>query len=69
MIAGKDSLAHERPVTVGVRQEDQVQILKGVAPGEQVIVDGALGLDDKAKIKLRTDSGTESGDSKDEAEK
>ncbi|HSU33833.1 MAG TPA: efflux RND transporter periplasmic adaptor subunit [Bryobacteraceae bacterium] len=61
MVAGKDSMAHERPVTVGVREKDQVQILKGVAAGEQVIVDGALGLDDKAKIEVSKKSETERG--------
>lgn len=70
MVAGKDSLAHERPVTVGVRENDQVQILKGVTPGEQVIVDGALGLDDKAKIQVSKEPETGSGgEDKEEAGK
>jgi HlyD family secretion protein len=70
MVAGKDSIAHERPVTVGVRESDQVQILKGVTAGEQVIVEGALGLDDKAKIQVSQESETESpGDGHDEAAK
>ncbi len=52
MIAGSDGLAHESKVTTGVRQGDDVQILSGVKPGEQVVVQGGLGLDDKAKIKI-----------------
>jgi HlyD family secretion protein len=52
MVAGADSLAHERKVDVGVRNGDVVQILSGVKAGEQVITDGALGLDDKAKIEI-----------------
>jgi HlyD family secretion protein len=52
MIAGKDSLAHESKVKVGVRTSDQAQILSGVNPGDQVITEGALGLDDKAKITI-----------------
>jgi RND family efflux transporter MFP subunit len=52
MIAGSDGLAHESKVTTGVRQGDDVQILSGVKPGEQVIVQGGLGLDDKSKIKI-----------------
>jgi HlyD family secretion protein len=52
MIAGKDNLAHESKVKVGVRTSDQVQILSGVNPGDQVITEGALGLDDKAKITI-----------------
>jgi HlyD family secretion protein len=52
MVAGSDSLAHERKVEVGVRTADVVQILSGVKPGEQVITQGALGLDDKAKVEI-----------------
>jgi multidrug efflux pump subunit AcrA (membrane-fusion protein) len=52
MVAGSDSLAHERKVKLGIRSGDVVQILSGVKPGEQVITQGALGLDDKAKIQI-----------------
>jgi multidrug efflux pump subunit AcrA (membrane-fusion protein) len=52
MLAGADSLAHEQKVKVGVRSGDQVQILSGIKPGDQVITQGALGLDDKAKIRV-----------------
>lgn len=52
MIAGKDNLAHESKVTVGVRNSEQVQILTGVHAGDQVITEGALGLDDKAKVTI-----------------
>lgn len=61
MVAGKDSLAHEHPVTVGVREGDLVQITDGIAPGDQVIVEGGLGLDDKAKIEVS--NGTDKGES------
>lgn len=52
MIVGSDSLAHEQAVKVGVREGDDVQILSGVKPGDRVITQGALGLDDKAKVKV-----------------
>jgi membrane fusion protein (multidrug efflux system) len=52
MIAGSDSLAHEQKVEVGIRSGDNVQILSGVKPGDRVITDGGLGLDDKAKIEI-----------------
>ncbi len=68
MIAGSDSAAHERPVKVGVREGDDVQILSGVKEGEQVITDGALGLDDKAKIKMGSGDGKEDAGKKDVAE-
>lgn len=52
MVAGSDSLAHERKVKLGVHSGDEVQILSGVKEGEQVITVGGLGLEDKAKIQI-----------------
>jgi RND family efflux transporter MFP subunit len=52
MVAGSDNLAHERAVKVGVRSGDETQILSGLKPGEQVITQGGLGLDDKAKVQI-----------------
>ncbi|MGD1072660.1 MAG: efflux RND transporter periplasmic adaptor subunit [Bryobacteraceae bacterium] len=52
MVAGKDNLAHERKIAIGVRQGDNVELTSGVEEGEKVIVSGGLGLDDKAKIKI-----------------
>ncbi len=71
MLAGKDGLAHEQPVKVGVRSGDDVQILSGVNEGDAVIVQGALGLDDKAKVKPTAagSDAAEGKDSKDEDDK
>lgn len=70
LVAGKDSRAYERPVEVGVRSGDSVQILKGVKEGEQVITVGGLGLEDKAKIRVQSakeaDEKDEKKDDKDE---
>lgn len=52
VVAGKDGLAHVSKVKIGVRNSDEAQILSGVQPGDQVITEGALGLDDKAKITI-----------------
>jgi HlyD family secretion protein len=52
MLAGTDGLAHERPVKAGIRSGDDVEILSGISPGDQVITQGGLGLDDKAKIRV-----------------
>lgn len=52
MVAGTDGLAHERPVKAGIHSGDDVQILSGVNVGDQVITQGGLGLDDKAKIRI-----------------
>jgi HlyD family secretion protein len=53
MIAGSDGLAHESKVETGVRDGDTVQILSGVRPGDQVVTEGALGLEDKSKIEIK----------------
>lgn len=37
-----------------------VQILSGVNPGEEVVVVGGMGLDDKAKVKIITTAVEES---------
>ncbi len=52
MVAGSDNVAHDRAIKVGVRSGDETQILSGLKPGEQVITQGGLGLDDKAKIQI-----------------
>lgn len=52
MLAGVDSLAHEQAVKVGVREGDYVQVLSGLKAGDRVITQGALGLEDKAKITV-----------------
>lgn len=52
MVIGTDKLAHERKISVGVRQGDNVELLSGVQEGEQVVVAGGLGLDDKGKVKI-----------------
>jgi RND family efflux transporter MFP subunit len=50
MVVTSDSIAHERKVSLGVRQGERVQIVSGVQDGDQVVTSGGLGLDDKAKV-------------------
>ncbi len=52
LVVTPDSIAHKRPVQLGVREGNKVQILNGVRPGEEVVIVGGLGLDDKAKVKI-----------------
>lgn len=47
-----DGRANPRPVTIGTREGNAVQILSGVAPGQQVITAGALGLEADAKVRI-----------------
>ncbi len=53
MVVTKDSVAHERKVSVGVRQGDRVQIVSGLQEGDQVATSGGLGLEDKAKVVIQ----------------
>lgn len=67
MIAGTDGLAHESKVETGVRESDNIQIISGVKAGDQVIIEGALGLDDKSKIEIQkpgaaTEAGSKAAD-------
>jgi multidrug efflux pump subunit AcrA (membrane-fusion protein) len=57
MVVGADSLAHQREIEAGIREAGKVQVLKGLDPGEQVIVVGGLGLDDKAKVRVEKPGG------------
>jgi RND family efflux transporter MFP subunit len=52
LVITSDNIAHRRPVKLGVREGDKVQILNGVRPGEEVVIVGGVGLDDKAKVKV-----------------
>lgn len=62
LTVSSDSVAHKRPVKLGIQEGTQVQILNGVSPGEEVVVVGGLGLDDKAKVKVITTAVEESSD-------
>jgi HlyD family secretion protein len=53
MLVGSDNRAHQKPVKVGVRQSDQVQIVEGVQAGDRVVASGAYGLPDNTRIKAQ----------------
>jgi HlyD family secretion protein len=61
-----DSVAHKRAVTLGVREGNQVQILTGANPGEEVVIVGGMGLDDNTKVKVITTAVEESDDDSDD---
>jgi multidrug efflux pump subunit AcrA (membrane-fusion protein) len=52
LVITPDMVAHKRPVQLGVRQGDKVQVLTGVLPREDVVVVGGMGVDDKGKVKI-----------------
>ena len=47
-----DQHAEQRPVKVGIREGEKVQIVEGVKAGERVVTVGAFGLADKTKIQV-----------------
>lgn len=51
LVIDAQSIAHRHPVTLGIREGDKVQLLTGARPGDEVVVVGGLGVDDKAKVK------------------
>jgi multidrug efflux pump subunit AcrA (membrane-fusion protein) len=56
LVVGSGSLAQRRKVEIGIGQPDIVQVLKGLASGEQVVVVGGLGVEDKTKVKVENES-------------
>src|ERR1700692_163425 len=53
MIAGADGKAHQKTVKLGIRQDDDVQVLEGVSENDKVVSTGAYGLPDNTKIIAR----------------
>lgn len=49
-VVGADSVAKARSVAVGVRRGGRAEILRGLSPGERVVVSGAFGLSDGTKV-------------------
>ncbi len=45
--------AHRRDVTIQPASGDRVTILKGIRPGEQVVVEGSTALEDGMKVRTR----------------
>lgn len=53
-VLNEDQTVSVRPLTLGPTEGEQVAVLEGLKPKEQVVVDGADKLRDKMKIKLIT---------------
>jgi len=48
----RDGRAEQVAVETGMREGDRVQITKGLAGGETIIVSGSYGLPDKTRVKI-----------------
>jgi len=62
LIVDDKDVAHEQVVQIGVREPEMVQVVAGVEPGERVITAGGLGLEDKAKVRIRKPGEKASGE-------
>lgn len=65
LVIDSDSIAHRHVVSLGIREGDKVQILNGARPGDEVVVVGGLGVDDKARVKKVDTTVQESDDDED----
>ncbi len=45
--------AVKRTVTLGLQNEDEIEVVKGILPGETVVVSGNVGLSDGATVEVR----------------
>lgn len=54
MVIGSDQHAHQTAVKVGIRQDENIQILDGLKEGQSVVATGAYGLPDNTKVAVET---------------
>src|SRR3984957_9042794 len=52
MVIGQDGVAHKKAVDVGIQDAGEVQITGGISPSDNVITEGAYGLDDGTREKV-----------------
>jgi RND family efflux transporter MFP subunit len=52
MAVGADGAAHKKPVTLGITDDGNVQVLSGLSPSDIVITSGSYGLDEGTKVKV-----------------
>ena len=64
VLAGADQKAHWQTVELGVRNADNVQVVKGLSAGAPVITSGGYALPDNTKIKIEAPEEQAKGDEK-----
>jgi hypothetical protein len=70
MVIDSTGHAQKREVKTGIEAGQQVQIISGLNPGEEVVTQGAYGLPDKAKVKVEAEpKAGEKEDKKDKKDK
>jgi multidrug efflux pump subunit AcrA (membrane-fusion protein) len=53
-VVDADGLAHWRPVTVGLRARERLEVLEGLAPGDRVVTSGASLLSEGVQARIVT---------------
>jgi hypothetical protein len=53
MVIGSDQHGRQLAVKVGIRQDENVQILEGLKEGQNVVAAGAYGLPDNSKVSVK----------------
>jgi len=71
MVVDANTVAHERKVTVGIRNKDKIQISEGLQAGDTVVIEGNYALADGTKVEISKDEEEkkEGGEQKKEEEK
>jgi multidrug efflux pump subunit AcrA (membrane-fusion protein) len=67
LVVDDKNIAHETPVKIGVREPEIVQVTSGVVPGDRVVTEGGLGLEDKATVRIVKPGENAEGDAKEDA--
>jgi multidrug efflux pump subunit AcrA (membrane-fusion protein) len=52
MVIGSDGIAHQTPVTTGISDNGETQVLSGLSSGQQVVTTGAASMDDGTHVKV-----------------
>ncbi len=52
LLVGADGKAHKRPVKIGVRTDEAVQIVSGITKADTVVIQGGYGLDEGTKVAV-----------------
>jgi RND family efflux transporter MFP subunit len=52
-----DTLAVQKELKLGIEQGDNIEVLEGIAPGDQVVITGQSGLSDSTKVRIAGQSG------------
>ena len=59
MTVDADNVAHETKVTIGLKTQDEIQILEGVQAGEKIVIEGNYNLPDGTKVEEKQNSAAE----------